>query len=127
MQDVIRELEEQLLYARDMEGDYAAQLEEAISILKNKEEKRMNEMTLTGLLQAGESYFARNEADYLVVKVAGATPKDEIIINPKENFETKLTYYRGAYNEDLTLKNAPHIKITNYNFVTAEDLKYYFV
>ena len=35
----------------------------------------------------------------------------EVIINPKENFETKLAYYKKAYNEDLTLKTFNGIKI----------------
>ncbi|MEG2289563.1 MAG: hypothetical protein RSC24_06310 [Clostridium sp.] len=33
--------------------------------------------------------------------------KPEIIINGCENFDKKLEYYKGAYNEDLTLKAAP--------------------
>ena len=35
----------------------------------------------------------------------------EVIINPKENFETKLAYYKKAYNEDITLKTFNGIKI----------------
>lgn len=29
------------------------------------------------------------------------TPKREIIINPSENFEYKLEYYKKTYNDDL--------------------------
>lgn len=29
----------------------------------------------------------------------------EIIINPTANFESKLEYYKRAYNDDLTLKS----------------------
>lgn len=32
--------------------------------------------------------------------------RPEIIINPTENFEEKLKYYRAAYDEDLTLVSA---------------------
>lgn len=35
----------------------------------------------------------------------------EVIINPKENFESKLEYYKKAYSEDLTLKSFNGIKI----------------
>lgn len=127
MQDVIRELKEQLIYAKELGDEYAVQLEEAITVLKKYEEANtMYEMTLSGLLQAGDSYFARNEADYLVLKIAGATPKAELIINPKENIETKLQYIQKAYSETLTLKNAPHIEITHYNFVTKDELQAYF-
>lgn len=127
MEGVIRELQEQLIYARELGDDYALQLEEAITVLKKyKEADCMYEMTLTALLQAGDSYFARNEADYMVIKTAGATPKAEIQINPKENIEKKLEYIKNAYTEDLCLKNAPHIQITHFNFVTKKELVEYF-
>ena len=32
--------------------------------------------------------------------------RPEIIINPTENFEEKLKYYRAAYDEDLILESA---------------------
>jgi hypothetical protein len=35
----------------------------------------------------------------------------EIIINPKQNFDTKLAYYTNAYNDDLTLKTFNGIRI----------------
>lgn len=35
----------------------------------------------------------------------------DVIINPRENFESKLEYYKKAYNEDLTLKTFNGIKI----------------
>lgn len=87
----------------------------------------MNEMTLSGFLRAGDSHYAKNCADYMVVLVEGTTPVPELIVNPVENFETKLAYYARAYNEDLTLKNNPAIKITAYNFVTRQDLVDYYL
>jgi hypothetical protein len=42
--------------------------------------------------------------------------KPELIINESENFETKLAYYKKAYNEDLTLKTFNGIKIIGYAF-----------
>lgn len=38
----------------------------------------------------------------------------EIIINPYENFENKLAYYKRAYNNDLTLKTFRDIKIVDF-------------
>jgi hypothetical protein len=87
----------------------------------------MNEMTLSGLLRAGDSDWARNGADYLIVWVEGVTPQPEMILNGPENFESKLAYYKNAYNEDLTLKNNPAIKITNYNFASKADLFDYYL
>lgn len=37
--------------------------------------------------------------------------KNEVIINENKNFDSKLEYYCGAYNDDLTLKHNPNIKI----------------
>jgi hypothetical protein len=84
----------------------------------------MNEMTLEGLLRLGNSHYAKHDARFMIVEVEveGASP--EIIINPKENFEAKLNYYAKAYNEDLTLKTNPNIRIVRYDFV--EDLRDYF-
>lgn len=52
-------------------------------------------------------------------------PKPEIIIIAKENFDTKLNYYKNAYNEDLTLKTCDDIKIIGFsygnNFKDLED------
>lgn len=43
--------------------------------------------------------------------------KDEIIINPNENFDKKFDYYKNAYNEDLTHKNAPDkIKMVGFTY-----------
>lgn len=81
----------------------------------------MNEMTLQGLLRMGRSIYAQEDAKFMliVVKAEGSSP--EIIINPKENFESKLAYYEKAYNDDLTLKNNPNIQIIDYDFVENLD------
>ena len=42
--------------------------------------------------------------------------KPEVIINPAVNFDAKLEYYKKAYNEDLTLKSFPSIKIVGFGF-----------
>lgn len=66
--------------------------------------------TLTDL----EEVFKEAIDDYLLVGVAIKLPnldKPEIIINPSENMEEKLKYYKNAYNDDLTLKTCKDIQI----------------
>jgi hypothetical protein len=79
----------------------------------------MNEMTLRGLLNYGTSHYAKNNAKWLIIEVSVEGNSPEVIINPKENFEAKLAYYSKAYNEDLTLKANPNIKIVRYDFVES--------
>lgn len=43
-------------------------------------------------------------------------PKPEIIINENDNFDSKLDYYKKAYNEDLTLKTFNGIKIIGFTY-----------
>ena len=49
------------------------------------------------------------------IEMEGFT-KPEIIINESENFDSKLAYYKKAYNEDLTLKTFKGIKIIGFTF-----------
>lgn len=55
-------------------------------------------------------------ARYIGVRVeTGGSSQPEIIINPKENFDTKFEYYVKAYDDDLTLiseKGEKDIRIT---------------
>ncbi|MGL4801950.1 MAG: hypothetical protein ACRC18_06765 [Cetobacterium sp.] len=59
-----------------------------------------------------------NGAKFIGVKVwMFGFEECEVIINPVKNFEKKLEYYQSAYNEDLTLKNAPSkIKIIGFTY-----------
>lgn len=41
------------------------------------------------------------------------TPSNELIINPPDNFEKKLDYYKNIYDENLVNKNNSEIKIVN--------------
>jgi hypothetical protein len=43
-------------------------------------------------------------------------PKAEIIINQNENFDKKFTYYKNAYNDDLTLKTFSGIRIVGFTY-----------
>ena len=40
----------------------------------------------------------------------------EMIVNPVENLEKKLEYYKSVYDENLEHKNAKGIKIIGYTF-----------
>jgi len=40
----------------------------------------------------------------------------EMIVNPVENLEKKLDYYKNTYDEDLEHKHAKGIKIIGYTF-----------
>lgn len=42
--------------------------------------------------------------------------KPEIIINPISDFDGKFEYYKNAYNENLTLKIKPLIKIIGFTY-----------
>ena len=57
--------------------------------------------------------------NYIGVKIeTQGSEAPEIIINPRENFKTKLDYYKKAYNNDLILKTFNGIKIIGF---TCED------
>ena len=82
-------------------------------------------LTMTEL----ENVFKRAielEENYIGVRIeTQGSEKPEIIINPTENFEVKLEYYKKAYNNDLTLKSFNGIKITGfmygYDFAEIQD------
>jgi len=51
----------------------------------------------------------------LIVEMPGFE-SPELIINPVENLEKKLEYYKNTYGEDLEHKHAKGIKIIGYTF-----------
>lgn len=79
-----------------------------------------NKLTLTDL---NNQYNDVKEDNYkyfaLKINTKG-NDKAEIIINSNENFENKIAYINKAYNENLTLKNAPDI-ISIEGWVFAQD------
>lgn len=79
----------------------------------------MHKKTLSELVRLVETEYVKNEANWLIVEVQAYDNEAEIIINPRENFSSKIHYYSKAYSEDLILKNNANIKIINYNFVEA--------
>lgn len=59
----------------------------------------------------------KNNAKYIGILVeTRGTSKPEIIINPSENFDFKLDYYKRAYNEDLVLKSFDGIRIIGFDY-----------
>lgn len=51
----------------------------------------------------------------ILIKMPGFE-SPEMIINPYENLEKKLEYYKNTYDENLEHKNAKGIKIIGYTF-----------
>ena len=52
-------------------------------------------------------------ATYIGVTVETRGSKGpEVIINRRENFDSKLEYYKNAYNDDMVLKTYDGIRIT---------------
>lgn len=64
------------------------------------------------------------KVNYVAVKVEmDGFEKPEVIINEKENIDSKLEYYKKAYNEDLTHKYSPGVRIVYYTYGnTYEDI-----
>lgn len=72
------------------------------------------DLTLTNL----ENCFkAAKEEGTLFIGIAvkvGNQVVPEVIINSQENFDTKLEYYKSAYNENLTLKANAAVRIVGF-------------
>lgn len=67
--------------------------------------------------------------EYIAVKVSmTGFEEDEVIINPIKNIDSKSKYYENAYNDDLTLKNAPQaVKIVGYTYGNSfEEIEVFF-
>lgn len=88
----------------------------------------MNQAQFRKIVSDGIFYHKK----YMIVKIyTEGFSMPEIIINPSENFEEKIRYYLGAYNDNMELisakKNGTTIKIIDvlmtssllnlYNFV----------
>lgn len=77
------------------------------------------ELTISHLINCFNG-AKENNAKYVAVKIEmQGFEKPEIIINKKENFDTKLEYYKKAYNDDLTLKTFNGIKIIGFTFANC--------
>jgi len=85
----------------------------------------MYPLTLQGLLNLANSDWGRNTAELLVLQIKVYDSEPEVQVNKKANFEKKLKYIEESYNDDLTLKTNPNIKIVSYDLVTIEDMQHY--
>lgn len=76
----------------------------------------MTNLTMKYLVNNFE-YAKDSGVKYVGVAIAmQGFEKPEIIINAKENFDTKLDYYQKAYNNDLTLKTFNGIRIVGFTY-----------
>lgn len=58
-----------------------------------------------------------NNYKYIAVKIKTRNSiGEEIIINPKWNFEAKLDYYKNAYDENLVLRSFDGIQIVGFTY-----------
>ncbi|EJS62024.1 hypothetical protein ICU_05192 [Bacillus cereus BAG2X1-1] len=74
------------------------------------------ELTLERLEQCFNEAVSEG-AEYVAVKIEmDGFPSDEVIINGKENIDTKLEYYKKTYNKDLEHKYAPGIRIVGFTY-----------
>lgn len=61
----------------------------------------------------------KKDANYVMVKIAmQGFEKPEVIVNPKENIDSKLEYYKKAYKEDLHLKTFDGIQIVEAGYIS---------
>lgn len=56
------------------------------------------------------------EANWLVIAIKSPDGNIELITNQKENIDTKVDYYKLAYNDDLVLNSNLNIEIVNWMF-----------
>jgi hypothetical protein len=73
-------------------------------------------LTLDSLINC---FNRANEFDMKYVAVAvniHNSDSNEIIINTRENFESKLEYYKTVYDEDLNHRHADGISIVGFTF-----------
>lgn len=73
-------------------------------------------LTMKDFVKASESKKAK-KANFMVVYIQVGDGFPEAIINPKENFEAKIEYYKNAYDEELRLKTNSEVKMIDYDFV----------
>ena len=86
----------------------------------------MSGKTMQDLREAFELAL-KEDYPYIAVEIEmpGFT-ENEIIINRKGNFESKLKYYESAYDEELNHKHATGIKIVDYDFADfVDELKWF--
>ena len=74
----------------------------------------MQELTIDSLEKCFHEASQQDKKYVGVLIVMEGFPRPEIIINEKENFDSKLAYYKRAYTEGLTLKTFSGIRIIGF-------------
>lgn len=81
----------------------------------------MYTLTMDNLIKCFEG-AKESEVRYIGLKInMDGFAKDEVIINPRENFDTKLEYYKKTYDENLNHKYSKGISISGFTF--GEDFR----
>jgi len=63
-----------------------------------------------------------NKSEYIGVMIEmDGFPEPEVIINPCDNFDAKLAYYKKAYSDSLVLKTFSGIRIRDIAFGDSYD------
>lgn len=76
----------------------------------------MNKLRLSDLEKCFEEAKNSN-AKYIGVLIeTRGSEGAELIVNPSENFDKKLGYYKSAYNENLVLKTFDGIRIVGFSY-----------
>lgn len=70
---------------------------------------------MSGLEFVVKTAIKTNQSLGVIIEMSGF-PSPEMIVNPVDNLEKKLEYYKATYNENLNHKNAEGIKIIGYTF-----------
>jgi hypothetical protein len=63
-------------------------------------------------LEIVDQCIASDDIKYLVIAVDGVGEAEELIINPRENFQSKKEYYDKTYDDNMVHKYSPNIKIS---------------
>lgn len=79
----------------------------------------LKNLTLTNLNNCF-AYAKEEDAKYIAI-VVEAYGRKEVIINEKENFDFKQSYWNAAYNEELIQKANPEIKIIAFSQADSYD------
>lgn len=76
----------------------------------------MQELTIEGLERCFRTASHQGKRYVAVLIRMEGFPRPEIIINENENIDTKFSYYKKAYTEDLVLKTFSGIRIIGFTF-----------
>lgn len=73
-------------------------------------------LTMNNLERCFDGAKKENATWVAVVVKAPNCESSELILNPNVNFDTKLEYYKKAYDFELNLKSCKDIKIVGFTF-----------